>query len=165
MEVWNLLRGMINVDRLSSVLYATATALIWRTGLTNRYGRRSNRPHLGSSTNLTCFTFYIAFPLDWRLNPNWIAFVLDSDLDQDFNSNCCWISLFLAKPSVMERIKLKCETLNSLCVCLGAKKICNFDKWAPDGAGGVDMGGHDCRSEWLKAIKREETCVVVLLQI
>ena len=59
----------------------TATALIWRTGLTNRYGRRSNRPHLGSSTNLTCFTFYIAFPLDWRLNPNWIAFELDSHLD------------------------------------------------------------------------------------
>ena len=65
----------------------------------------------------------------------------------------------------MERIKLKCETLNSLSVCLSAKKICNFDKWAPDGAGEVDMGGHDCRSEWLKAIKREETCVLALLQI
>ena len=64
----------------------------------------------------------------------------------------------------MERIKLKCETLNSLSGCLGAKKICNFDKWAPDGAGGVDMGGHDCRSEWLKAIKEEEPCVMVTLK-
>ena len=65
----------------------------------------------------------------------------------------------------MERIKLKCETFDSLSGCLGAKKICNFDKWAPDGASGVNMGGHDCRSEWLKAIKREETCVLALLQI
>ena len=122
------------------VLYwiITATALIWRTGLTNRYGRRSNRLHLGSSTNLTCFTFYIAFPLDWRLNPNWIAFVLDSVWIK--TSNCCWISFFLARPSIMERIKLKCETLNSLSVCLGAKKICNFDKWAPDGAGAGGYG-------------------------
>ena len=64
----------------------------------------------------------------------------------------------------MERIKLKCETLNSLSGCLDAKKICNFDKWGPDGADGGDMGGHDCRSEWLKAIKEEEPCVMVTLK-